>query len=191
MTGTGGVVAKRSWLSSTVLGAILIGAFSTAGDILWFELPLPHRVVYGLAHGTLLFLAIGLYLGALTARPVQGATGGALIGFGAAATFYLLAPFAGYAVMFGIWMGVWVLLALLQQWLAAPSAGRFTVLARGFAAAAGAGLAFYAISGIWRSPPPGGRNYGVHFLSWVVAYLPAFGALLFRRRAGAAPAPGR
>jgi len=40
------------------------------------------------------------------------------------------------------------------------------------------GLAFYAISGIWTSPPTGGPDYPFHFASRTIAFLPGFLALL-------------
>ena len=48
----------------------------------------------------------------------------------------------------------------------------------------GSGLGFYLISGIWRPFDPKGWDYAVHFLSWTIAYLPGFVALLYpvRRR---------
>ena len=46
----------------------------------------------------------------------------------------------------------------------------------------GSGLGFYLISGIWRPFNPQGWDYAVHFLSWTIAYLPGFLALLSGRR---------
>jgi hypothetical protein len=162
------------------LGAVLIAAVSTLGDFIWASLHLRHRPLYGLSHGTLLFLCIGLYLGALAKQPVFGALAGAAIGLLAAGSFYVLAPVAGYSVMFVVWAFVWLALALL--------AGRILrrknpltwneVLGRGVAAAIGSGVAFYLISGIWRPFNPQGWDYAVHFLSWTVAYLPGFAAVI-------------
>ena len=52
---------------AVLIGALLIAAVSTLGDFIWAGLHLRHRPLYGLSHGTLLFLCIGLYLGALAA----------------------------------------------------------------------------------------------------------------------------
>lgn len=46
----------------------------------------------------------------------------------------------------------------------------------------GSGLGFYLISGIWRPFDPEGWDYAVHFLSWTLAYLPGFVALLYPTR---------
>jgi hypothetical protein len=50
------------------------------------------------------------------------------------------------------------------------------------AAAFGSGVAFYAISGIWRPFDPVGWDYAVHAAAWTLAYLPGFAALLVRGR---------
>jgi hypothetical protein len=49
------------------------------------------------------------------------------------------------------------------------------------AAAAGSGLAFYLISGIWRPFDPVGWDYAVHFAAWTIAFLPGFTALATKR----------
>jgi hypothetical protein len=165
-------------------GALLIAAVSTFGDFIWAGLALRHRTVYGLAHGMLLFLCMGAYLGSLERSAVRGAVAGSLIGLIAAGSFYVLAPIAGYSVMFAVWAFVWLALAVLtgrilrrdtaQSW-------RETV-ARGAIAMIGSGVGFYLISGIWRPFNPEGWDYAVHFLSWTVAYLPGFLAIIGFRR---------
>jgi len=165
---------------AVLLGALLIAAVSTLGDFIWAGLHLRHRPLYGLGHGILLFLCIGLYLGTLAGRSAAGALGGAVIGLVAAGSFYVLAPVAGYSVMFFAWAFVWLALAIL--------AGRMLrrenpltwneVLSRGCFAAIASGVAFYLISGIWRPFNPHGWDYAIHFLSWTVAYLPGFAALI-------------
>ena len=158
----------------SVGGALLLAAVSTIGDFIWAHFSLEHRPVYGLIHGTLLCSVIGLYLGLLRKSLVRGMLGGAAIGFGAAAGFYGLARFAGMAAMFPLWMALWMGFALLD----AGAAGIKKSLLRGAIAAVASGLAFYAISGIWLGREPGGPNYAFNFLSWTVAFLPGFLALL-------------
>ena len=90
-----------------IAGALLIAAVSTLGDFVWAGLHLRHRVAYGLAHGTLLFLCMGAYFGALNTKVHTGALYGASIGLAAAGTFYLLAHVVGYAAMFVVWAFIW------------------------------------------------------------------------------------
>lgn len=172
----------RGW-GSAALGAVLVAAVSTFGDFVWATWIPRHRPVYGLAHGTLLCLAIGLYLGALVGKPITGAVGGAMAGFLAAGGFYALAPLAGYAAMFVLWMALWAMLAVLNGPVLRETRDVRLTLARGIAAAILSGLAFYAVSGIWLDFNRGGINYPYHFVCWMIAYLPGFAALLLARRA--------
>lgn len=170
-----------SGLQAAVTGAMAAAVVSTIGDFIWATWIPQHRPVYGLTHGTLLFLAIGFVLGATAGRAAAGALGGAAIGALAAGSFYLLAPLTGYSAMFVVWVAVWVALGALTGWLhgvAAPGAA----VRRGALAALLSGAAFYAISGIWFPFDPRGWDYAVHFGAWTLAYLPGFGALLIVRR---------
>lgn len=175
-----------------VIGALVIAAVSTLGDFMWAEGNLRDQPLYGLAHGTILFLCIGAYLGATERQPYLGAMVGAIIGLLAAGSFYVLSPYAGYSVMFLIWAFVWASLAVLtgrilrsrrpaqagHQVLECESWS--VVIARAAAAAIGSGIAFYLISGIWRPFDPQGWDYAAHYFSWTLAYFPGLAALTWR-----------
>jgi hypothetical protein len=166
-------------IASAAAGALIIAALSTFGDFAWARWITSHRAAFGLLHGTLLCLGIGLYLGSLRRRPIRGALTGAAIGVGAAAGYYALATVIGYAAMFVLWMALWAGFGLLQgRGLGEPRSSRGEALGRGGLAALGSGLAFYAISGIWTRPAPGPPDYAYHFCCWTVAFLPGFLALL-------------
>ncbi len=175
-------------MAKAIIGALAIAAVSTLGDFVWAGFGLRHRVVYGLAHGAFLFLCIGTYLGVIERSVIRGAIAGGLIGLTAAASFYLLAPLAGYSVMFVVWAFIWVALAALTgQILQIRSRWPWgEVVTRGSLAMVGSGIGFYLISGIWRPFNPRGWDYALHFVSWTAAYLPGFLALLakFRHAAG-------
>jgi hypothetical protein len=173
---------QASWVAVALAGSLVMAAVSTLGDVVWFELHLPHRVIYGLAHGALLCLAIGLYLGIVFRQPGVGAGAGTAIGLAAAGAYYAVAPLTGYGAMFVIWMALWVLFAWLADRLRGGRSGVPGLLVRGLVSSVASGLAFYAISGIWLERPSGGRNYVVHFLSWTIAFVPAFAVLLYPRR---------
>ena len=162
---------------ASLVGALLLAALSTLGDYVWARFVTAHRAVFGLVHGTLLLLALGLYLGVLRRRPVIGALGGAAVGLLAAASFYALARTLGSAAMFVSWMLLWIGFAWLDARLRENVPAR-EVLVRGLLAAVGSGLAFYAISGIWTNPAPGGPRYAFHLLCWTIAFFPGFAALL-------------
>ncbi len=170
-------------MRTALVGALLIAAVSTLGDFVWAGLQLRHRVEYGLAHGAILFLCIGAYLGALDHKLFTGAIYGAIIGLLAAGSFYVLAPVVGYGVMVLVWAFVWLAVAVLSGRLLGTRAPWRATISRGVLAMIGSGLGFYLISGIWRPFDPQGWDYAAHFLSWTLAYLPAFFALIDRRAA--------
>lgn len=165
------------------MGALLIGALMTFGDWVWAVFELPHRAVFGLIHGLVLCCGIGLYLGLPRRAATRGAVAGGLIGLGAAALFYALAPLLKWTAMLPAWMAFWVAFGvLLWRYLGEPTASTREAVGRGLIAAFVSGVAFYAISGIWTSPNPGGPDYPRHFASWTVAFLPGFAALLVEKR---------
>jgi hypothetical protein len=163
-----------------LLGAALLGGLNTLGDFLWARFVRSHRMLFGIAHGALLFLVLGIFLGYVRGRVLRGGLGGAGAGLAAALLFYVLAPLLGYAAMFPAWMALWIGLAWLDARLL-RSAPTGPALVRGLVAAVGSGLAFYAISGIWTRPSPGRPDYAYHFACWTFAFLPGFLALLVER----------
>lgn len=172
-----------------VVASIALGLVSTLGDFVWDYFRLRHRMGYGLAHGAAICLCIGIAIGLRERKLLAGTIGGPIIGLLAAAGFYVLRPWLGYWGMFPMWMFFWLLFALLQDRLGAIR-GPNEAVARGLAAALLSGLAFYAISGIWTRPSPGGPDYIRHFLAWTVAFLPGFSMLFVGRRAAGSPRQG-
>jgi hypothetical protein len=167
-----------------LIGALVLAVVSTLGDYIWDVQGLRHRVVYGLVHGAAVCLSVGAVVGWRARKPILGAAAGMAIGIAAAGMFYLLAPWLRYSAMFPSWMFFWICFALLQEGL--DSAPAYASAAkRGLAAALLSGLAFYAISGIWTRPSPGGPDYPRHFISWAFAFFPGFAALFAGRRTGA------
>jgi hypothetical protein len=168
-------------IAAVLAASLAIAGVSTLGDLIWATSIPSHELVYGLAHGALLFSAIGLVLGVFAGRAGTGVAAGAAIGLAAAGAFYLLAPLAGFSTMFVVWAGVWMALAFLYSYLSGRHAGG-VVVARGAIAAAASGLAFYLISGIWRPFGPEGWDYAFHFAAWTFAYFPGFAALMLGQR---------
>ena len=170
-----------SGITASIIGALAIAGVSTLGDYVWATWIPRHRPIYGLSHGTLLFLCVGLFLGMLANKPVLATIAGALIGLLAAGSFYLLARIAGYSIMFGVWFAVWIALALFNERLNARPVAVGATAARGLFAAIGSGVVFYLISDIWFPFNPSGWDYLVHFAGWTAAYFSGFAPLLLRR----------
>ena len=164
-----------------LVASVLLGAVMTAGDWAWAALEIQHRVVYGLIHGALMCLCVGLAVGVRAGKAVPAALAGPVIGVIAAASFYALAPVLRWSAMFPAWMLLWILFAVLQQRLSRKESTG-TALMRGAAAALLSGAAFYAISGIWVNDSHTSPNLVRHFGAWTVAFLPGFIALFSSRR---------
>ena len=169
-------------LTPTLLAAVAIGGVSTLGDFIWATWIPQHMAIYGVAHGTLLFLVVGLFLGTVAGQRAAGALAGAGIGFVAGGAFYLISPIIGFTAMFLVWVAAWLALAALHGRLNADPTNLRAVAGRGAIAAVASGLGFYLISGIWRPFNPQGWDYALHFGAWTFAYLPGFGALFLARR---------
>ena len=162
-----------------LIGAAVTAVVSTAGDYLWANV-IPHGpMIYWFLHAIVLFTTIGACLGLPSRKPLLGAIGCVGIGCGATLAYWFLQQPLGYiaaiAVLFcAMWLAIGYLTGrVLEQRDSLP-----VVLGRSAAAAVGSGLGFYLISGIWMPFNPHGWDYLYHLLSWLVAYLPAFTALL-------------
>jgi len=160
---------------AAVGAALFLGAVMTAGDFIWAQFDVRHRMWTGMTHGALMCLCLGGVIGLRAERLSRGLMVGPLIGLLAAAAFYAMAPTFGYGAMLPAWMLFWICFALLQMWLTTGTPG--AALGRGLIAAVLSGAAFYMISGIWTRPSPGGPNYVIHFIYWSFAFLPGFLAL--------------
>ncbi len=171
-------------LGRALLGALLMATVSTLAEWVWELLSLPHRMSYGLMHGALIFLILGLFLGAVSGREsklMAGAIGGLLAGVAAAGTFYLLVPVLRFAAMFAAWFAVWIFFGLLRRHLAQDGESAGSLLLRGLLAGITSGLGFYAISSLWSSQSAGGNNYWLFFGSWTLAFFPGIACLTWGR----------
>jgi hypothetical protein len=135
-----------------------------------------------MTHGILLFAIAGLVLGVPARRPLLGIVAGVIVGVLAAGSFYLMRPLLGYSGMFVSWVGLWVALAVVNARLHERRASMAEVAARGAVAATASGVAFYAISGIWRPFDPVGWDYAAHFAGWTFAYVLGFAPLMCHRQ---------
>lgn len=177
---------KRSEWVAVLAGAVLLGAASTAADLIWAAFELRHRVVTGVVHG----MALLSLLGVVVARTVgagsllRGAMGGVTVGFLSALAFYVGAGFLGYwAALLLAWMSVWILTSALTELLSrgGPDAGPVGWLGRGLGAAALSGAAFYSISGIWSGEAVAHPNAPYNFTCWTFAFACGLGPLLLGR----------
>ena len=165
---------------AAVIGAIATAAVSTIGDYLWAN-GLPHgQPIYWFVHAIVLFTTVGVCLGLPSRKPLLGAVGAVSVGCAATIGFYFLQPLMGYSAMFPLFVGLWLGLGVLTVRVLQQKQGVGEVLTRSVLAAAGSGLGFYAISGIWMPFNPHGWDYAIHFIYWTLAYFPGFAALLMQ-----------
>ena len=160
---------------TALVGSFFLAGVSTLGDFVWSRWIPSHQMVFGVAHGAILCLCIGLFLGRLASRPgaiVRGALGELVVGLVASLGFYGLYPVLRSTTMFVCWMLLWILTGLLNRSIRGSRESTLRTLARGGSAALLSGASFYAISGIWLDPDPGGPDYLFHFASWTVAFFP-------------------
>lgn len=168
-------------MKDALVGAVATAAVSTIGDYLWANV-LPHgQIVYWFGHAALLFATVGVFLGLPSRKPATGAIGAILVGCAATLGFYFLRRVMGYSAIIVLFAAMWIALGVLTGRVLQRRDTLGTVLTRSALATVGSGLGFYAISGIWMPFNPRGWDYAIHFVSWIVAYLPAFAALLAGR----------
>lgn len=163
---------------AALAAALALGAVMTTGDLAWTAFHIRHSVFAGVVHGAAMCLCLGLAIGIRARRPAAALVAGPLVGVIAAAAFYALAPSLRWGALFPAWMLLWILFAVLQQFLDRRETLALS-LARGVAAALLSGAAFYVVSDMWihEEVPIGlARRY----LSWSFAFLPGFVALFWQ-----------
>lgn len=161
-----------------LLSSLALAAVMTFGDFAWAALHIRHRAAYGIVHGAIMCLCVGVAIGVRAERKTLAAIAGLVIGVAAAGTYYLLAPTLRVWAMFPAWMLLWLLFALLQRQLVKAERMGVT-FKRGILAALLSGFAFYLISDIWIHEAAH-RSLAVHFAAWTFAFLPGFAALFAR-----------
>ena len=167
-------------IGPALVGSMLLAVLSTVADYVWYLNIPQHQVSSGMIHGSVLFAALGGYLGWRKGKAVAGAIGGLMSGMLAALSFYALAPLGGYSMMVVSWVLLWVMLAALQTHLD----GRLEMpkaIGRGLVTSLAAGLGFAVVLfQLYRGWPPAEFPVVRHFVAWSMAYLPGLWVLLKR-----------
>jgi hypothetical protein len=174
-------------MAPLLIGIVVVAAVSTAGDYVWYEIGVQHRMWAGILHGAVLLTAVGGTLGAATGRTLAGLPMGTVAGVAGALTYYALAPVVGSAAMLVAWASLWIVLALLDGRLVRRRKRSTRLcLVQGATAALLSGVTFYlVVASLWGPPPSGGRNYAIQFAMWAIAWAPgilAVGQDLARRK---------
>lgn len=176
------VATLRTDAFQALAGALALGILSTFGDWLWTHFIPDGAVIPGVIHGAVIFLMLAAVLSwacgtgrawrvLLPSLPVAGIV--------VAAAFYPIAMTVGYLPALLItWIAMWLATSLLNNRARGGTEPFSRAFLRGTTAALLSGLAFWAISGIWTQPSPGGPNYLWHFACWSFAFLPGFLSLL-------------
>lgn len=157
-----------------ILSTVVLALVATLGDFVWARWLPQHTTIAGVSHGALLFLAAGAMLGRPHGRAPAGAASGLAAGLAGALAFYALAPVMGMAAMFVAWFALWIVLGAAAFGILRRDGRLLEGLVRGLAAGLLSGLAFYAVSDMWRNWNPATINYADHLWRWAIAFLPAF-----------------
>jgi hypothetical protein len=168
---------------SAFLGILSVAAVATAGDYIWYEFGVRHRLLAGVIHGAVLLMSVGGVVGVSARRIAAGLPLGAAAGVGGALAYYAIDTIArGSVAMMAAWIICWLILAVGEgRLLQRPPRSWTEVLTRGVLASILAGLAFYSVVNVlWGRPPADGRNYLVQFAAWTVAWAPGILALVGR-----------
>jgi len=166
-------------------GILIVAAFATFGDSIWYGFGVRHTMIAGLLHGALLLTVAGAVLGSASGHVLKGLPIGTVAGLTGALSYYALVVVMdrrtyGTAIP-AAWVIMWLTLAALDgRWLRAPNRRTWGEVARrGTMAAVLGGIAFcLVLTTLWGRPPAGGRNYGVQFLAWGFAWTPGMTALM-------------
>ena len=174
-------------MTRLLIGIVAVSAVSTAGDYVWYEIGVDHRMWAGILHGVVLLTAVGATLGAASGRTLAGLPIGAVAGVAGAMTYYALAPFIRSAAIMVAWASLWIVLALLDGRLVRKAKRSLRLcLVQGATAALLSGVTFYlVVASLWGRAPAGGRNYLMQFAMWMIAWAPgilAIGQELRRER---------
>src|SRR5262245_55080814 len=146
-------------------GVVVVAAVSTAGDYIWYEIGIRHRLVSGVIHGAVLLTAVGGTLGAAHGRMVAGLPMGTVAGVAGALVYYALFPvFRGWAMLCA-WASLWIMLAVIDgRIIRRVKRSTAMCLIQGGSAALLSGVTFYLVVGaLWGRAPAGGRNYLLQF----------------------------
>lgn len=166
----------------TLLGVLFVALVATAGDAIWYELGVRHRMIAGVLHGAGLLTAVGAVLGWVAGRTVAGLPIGMAAGVGGALLYYAIAAVGGRGsgpmAMVAAWAGLWMLLAVLDGLVLRRGARRaIEIFTRGLLAAVIGGMAFYAVLDVLWGSAAGGRSYPIQFLYWTIAWAPGIMAI--------------
>ena len=161
------------------MGIVIVAAVSAAGDYVWYEIGVRHRMWAGVLHGAVLLTAVGGTLGAATGRTFAGLPMGTVAGVAGALVYYALAPVFRSAAMLVAWTSLWIVLALLDGRLVRRAKRSVKLcLIQGTTAALLSGVTFYlVVAALWGRPPAGGRNYAIQFVLWAIAWAPGILAI--------------
>ena len=166
-------------MARLLIGIIIVAAVSAAGDYVWYEIGVQHRMWAGILHGAVLLTTVGGALGAATGRTFAGLPMGTVAGVAGALTYYALAPVLRSAAVMVAWASLWIVLALVDGRLVRRSKRSVRLcLIHGASAAVLSGVTFYlVVASLWGRPPAGGRSYAIQFALWAIAWAPGILAI--------------
>ena len=167
-----------------ILGILFVAAVATAGDHVWYAVGARNEATAGSIHGAALLGAVGLVLGWLAGRLLEGVATGIVAGVGGALAYYAIAAAMGgrgmsLPAMVAAWAAVWIVLAICDgRLLRRPGVRSWNeIIVRGVAAAFLGGIAFYFMFPYFWGRESSTYSDFVKFGAWAVAWAPGILAI--------------
>lgn len=168
----------------TLGGSLFLAIFCTGLEWVWAAFIPSHQVSYGIAHGAVMCICIGLVLGHAAGGPARmkpALLWTIVLGTLISASFYPLYFLLGMFAMFVSWILLWLAFAWILRRLRDGDESLKATMIRGGLGSLLSAVGFYPIYYLWMQGKPDGIDYLWFILGWFIAFFPGFAALFAKR----------